>query len=176
MKSVEGEADQQTPVESTDLTQSNAELSERGGEDKPDELKAEDGDAEHEVNSISAGVEEQRETSKASRKTLIKKKKKKQKDPAVDEPEPSANGDAHQELEVQEVPAHSTAGNMKRKKKQKQKSGPAEQILPGKKRRVKDEDVKVNGHAGETSGKRQKLIGVSLSGSLIYMFTASVSL
>lgn len=164
MKSVEGEADQQTPVESTDLTQSNAELSERGGGNKPDELKAEDGDAEHEVNSVSAGVGEQRETSKASRKTLIKKKKKKQqKDPAGDEPEPSANGEAHQELEVQ---AHSTAGNMKKKK---QKSGPAEQIQPGKKRRVKDEDVKVNGHTGETSGKRPKLISVSLSGSLIYI-------
>ncbi|XDV31370.1 hypothetical protein PO909_034074 [Leuciscus waleckii] len=199
LKSVEGEADQQMPVESTDLTQSNAELSERDGENKPDELKAGDGDTEHEVNSISASVEEQQEISKASRKTLIKKKKKKdsavdepepradgdahqqlqvqevpahstagnmkkkmkkkQKDPAVDEPEPSANGDAHQELEVQEVQAHSTAGNMKKKKmKKKQKSGPAEQIQPGKKRRVKDEDVKVNGHAGETSGKRQKLI------------------
>ncbi|CAM4608783.1 unnamed protein product [Leuciscus chuanchicus] len=201
LKSVEGEADQQMPVESTDLTQSNAELSERGGENKPDELKAGDRDTEHEVNSISAGVEEQQETSKASRKTLIKKKKKKkdsavdepepsangdahqelevqevpahstagnmkkkmkkkqkQKDSAVDEPEPSANGDAHQELEVQEVQAHSTAGNMKKKKMKKQKSGPAEQIQPGKKRRVKDEDVKVNGHAGETSGKRQKLI------------------
>ncbi|KAK7168491.1 hypothetical protein R3I93_004716 [Phoxinus phoxinus] len=153
LKSVEGEADPQTAVESTEpeVTQCNAELSDR------DELKT--GDTEHvtraEVDSVPAGVEDQRETQetpKASRKTLIKKKKK---DPAVDEPEPSANGDAHQELEV---PALSTAGNMKKKQKQKKKSGPAEQIHPGKKRRVKDEDVKVNGHAGETSGKRPKLI------------------
>ncbi|XP_077094577.1 uncharacterized protein rrp1 isoform X2 [Siphateles boraxobius] len=227
LKSVEGEADQQTPVESTDpdLTQSNAELSGRDGENQPDELKTGDRDTDvtrAEVDSISAGVEEQRDTqeiSKASRKTLIKKKKK-QKDPAVDEPEPSAYGDAHQELEVPalstagnmkkkkkqkdpavdepvpsangdahqelQVPALSTAGNMKKKKqkdpavdqpkpsangdahqelqvpalstagnmkKKKQKSGPAEQINPVRKR-----SMKVNGHAGETGGKRQKLI------------------
>ncbi|XP_056088590.1 ribosomal RNA processing protein 1 homolog A [Rhinichthys klamathensis goyatoka] len=261
LKSVEGEADQQTPVESTDpdLTQSNAD---RDGEDKPGELKAGDAD----VDSLSAGVEDQRdsqETPIASRKTLIKRKKK-QRDPAVVEPEPSANGDAHQELQVPalstagnmmkkklkknpaavepepsangdahqelqvpalstagnmmkkklkknpaavepepsangdahqelQVPALSTAGNMMKKKlkknpaavepepsangdphqelqvpalstagnikkkKQKQKSGPAEQIQPGKKRRVKDEDVQVNGQAGETGGKRLKL-------------------
>ncbi|KAG1949932.1 ribosomal RNA processing protein 1 A [Pimephales promelas] len=134
---------EETPVESTDpdLTQSNAELSDRDGEHEPGQLKAGDAD----------GVEDQRdsqETPKSVRKTLIKKKKKQQRDPAVVQPEPSANGDA-------QVPAPSTGGNMKKKK---MKSGPAEQIQSAKKkRRVKDEDVQENGQAGETSGKRPKL-------------------
>lgn len=143
VKSVEGEADQQTPLESTDpeSTQCDAELSDGG------ELKSGEHVTRAEVDSLSAGVEEPQETPKASRKTLIKKKKKTE--PAVDEPEPSA----HQELEL---PALSPAGNMKKKR---QKPVPAEQIHPvKKKRRVRDEDVKVNGHACETSGKRPKLL------------------
>lgn len=92
-------------------------------------------------------------SSKASRKTLMKKKK--QKDTAVDVPEPNTNGEAHQEVESihteeqPDGPTEPTTGNMRAKKKRKQKSE-ADQIKPKK--------VKVNGHAGKTSVKRPKVI------------------
>lgn len=115
-----------------------------------------------------AEVKEQQDSqetgsSKALRKTLMKKKKK-QKDTAVDVPEPNTNGEAHQEVEsvhTEEQPDGPTepkTGNMRAKKKRKQKSEEsADQIKPKK--------VKVNGHAGKTSVKRPKVISVSLSGS-----------
>lgn len=104
-------------------------------------------------------------SSKASRKTLMKKKKK-QKDTVVDVPEPNTNGEAHQEVESVHAeeqpdgPTEPTTGNMRAKKKRKQKAEEsADQIKPKK--------VKVNGHAGKTSVKRPKVISVSLSGSEI---------
>ncbi|XP_048048522.1 ribosomal RNA processing protein 1 homolog A isoform X2 [Megalobrama amblycephala] len=94
-------------------------------------------------------------SSKASRKTLMKKKK--QKDTAVDVSEPNTNGEAHQEVESVHTeeqpdgPTEPTTGNMRAKKKRKQKSEvSADQIKPKK--------VKVNGHAGKTSVKRPKVL------------------
>lgn len=122
-----------------------------------------------------AEVKEQQDSqetgsSKALRKTLMKKKKKKQKDAVVDVPEPNTNGEAHQEVESVHTeesrqpdgPTEPTTGNMRVKKKRKQKSeASADQIKPKK--------VKVNGHAGKTSVKRPKVISVSLSGSQTHL-------
>ncbi|XP_051762697.1 ribosomal RNA processing protein 1 homolog A isoform X2 [Ctenopharyngodon idella] len=97
-------------------------------------------------------------SSKALRKTLMKKKKK-QKDVVVDVPEPNTNGEAHQEVESVHTEesrqpdgrTEPTTANMRAKKKRKQKSEEsADQIKPKK--------VKVNGHAGKTSVKRPKVI------------------
>ncbi|XP_067266843.1 ribosomal RNA processing protein 1 homolog A [Chanodichthys erythropterus] len=108
-----------------------------------------------------AEVKEQQDSqetgsSKPSRKTLMKKKKK-QKDTAVDVPEANTNGEAHQEVESVHTeeqpdgPTELTTGNMRAKKKRKQKlEESADQIKPKK--------VKVNGHAGKTSVKRPKVI------------------
>ncbi|RXN22059.1 ribosomal RNA processing 1 -like protein [Labeo rohita] len=92
------------------------------------------------------------DSSKASRKTTMKKKKK-QKDVV---PEPDANGEVD---DLQTETGQRPAGRMGMKKS-KQKSA-AEQITPARKRRVKEEEVKpsqVNGHTDETSVKRPKII------------------
>ncbi|KAL1268726.1 hypothetical protein QQF64_034089 [Cirrhinus molitorella] len=87
------------------------------------------------------------DSSKASRKTPMKKKKQK-------DPEPDTNGEAD-DFQTETQPA----GRM-RMKKSKQKPA-ADQINPARKRRVKEEEVKpsqVNGHTDGTRVKRPKII------------------
>ncbi|XP_067299107.1 ribosomal RNA processing protein 1 homolog A [Pseudorasbora parva] len=120
-------------------------------EDNSQDIVQKDGGEMELTCSISAGVDEPtgQETtdSKASPKTLVKKKKKQQKNTAAGAPEPSTNGVAHQTV------------TLMRPKKRKQKTGPAEEVKPERKKRVMEEEVKENGHAmGETSGKRPKII------------------
>ncbi|XP_073701953.1 uncharacterized protein rrp1 isoform X2 [Garra rufa] len=89
--------------------------------------------------------------SKPSRKTPTKKKK--QKDVVSDVPEPDTNGEADDvQTETQQEPA----GRL-RTKKSKQTSA-ADQVKPARKRRVKEEEAKVNGHTGETTVKKPKII------------------
>ncbi|KAL0185331.1 hypothetical protein M9458_021028, partial [Cirrhinus mrigala] len=94
------------------------------------------------------------DSSKASRKTPIKKKK--QKDVVSGVPEPDTNGEVDDlQTETRQQPA-----GRRGMKKSKQKSA-ADQITPARKRRVKEEEVKpsqVNGHTDETSVKRPKII------------------